>query len=317
MAPSAVAEVQDYRRVLRRQTIARAVRMRPFYVLAALSMGLLLLFKYVPIYGVVIAFKDFSVHRGWLGSPWNDFKHFRWLFQDPFFTRVLFNTFWISTLRLAFAFPAPIIMALMLNEIRSPLYKRGVQTISYLPHFISWVILGGIFAEMFSVKRGPIAFLFETVGLEPIGFLVYQPTFRGVLVVTGIWKSVGWGTIVYLAGMAGVDPTLYESAEIDGANRWQKAVRITLPSIIPVITIVFLLDVGNILEESFDQIFNLANSSVLPVADVFDTYIYRSGIVDGRYDYTTAVGLFKNVAGLAILVVVNSVIRRYTEYGVW
>ena len=317
MVPSTAAEAQDYRQILRRQTMARAVRMRPFYVLAALSMGLLLLFKYAPIYGLVIAFKDFSVHRGLLGSPWNDFKHFRWLFQDPFFARVLFNTFWISTLRLIFAFPAPIVMALMLNEIRSPLYKRSVQTISYLPHFISWVILGGIFAEMLSVKRGPVAFLFETVGLEPIGFLVYQPTFRGVLVVTGVWQSVGWGTIVYLAAIAGIDPSLYESADIDGANRWHKAVRITLPSMTAVITILLLLQVGNILDEAFDQIFNLANSNVLPVADVFETYIYRSGIVDGRYGYTAAVGLFKNVCGLAILFVVNSVIRRYSEYGVW
>ena len=291
--------------------------MRQFYMLAALSMGLLILFKYVPIYGLVLAFTDFNLRGGWLSSPWNDFKHFKWLFNDPFFLRVLFNTFWISFLRIVFAFPAPILMALLLNEIHSTAYKRTVQTVSYLPHFISWVILGGIFAELLSVKRGPVAFLFEAVGLEPIGFLVHAPTFRGLLVVTGIWQSIGWGTIVYLAALASVDPSLYESAEIDGANRRQKAIYISLPSLIPVIVILLLLQVGNILDESFDQIFNLANSSVLPVADVFETYIYRSGIVDGRYDYTTAVGLFKNVAGLIILIGVNSIIRRYSEYGVW
>ena len=305
------------RKVLRRQTMARAIRYRPIYTLLLVSFSFLIVFKYIPIYGVIIAFKDFNVMTGMRRSPWNNFEHFKWLFQDPFFLRCLFNTFWISMLRIIFAFPCPIILALLLNEVRSTAYKKIVQTISYLPHFISWVILAGILTEILSPQRGIIAYIYRLVGREPVHWLTNAPTFRGLLIVTGIWQGIGWGSIIYLAALTGVDPQLYESASIDGANRFQKAVSISLPSLVPVMVIILLLQVGNILEESFQQIFNLYNPMVYPVSDVFSTYIYRAGIEQARFAYTTAVGLFQNTVGVVVLVIVNGVIRRFSEYAIW
>ena len=309
--------IAAYRRVLKRQTIARAIRMRPVYLLLLLSMTLLVVFKYGPIYGLIIAFKDYNFYDGALGSPWNDFAHFKRLFKDPFFLRVFFNTFWLSVLRLVFGFPCPIILALLLNEVRVSLYKRVVQTISYLPHFISWVILAGILTEILSPQRGIIAHFYTLLGMEPVHWLTNKATFRGLLVVTGIWQGIGWSSIVYLAALSSIDPGLYESASIDGANRWQKTLSITLPSLIPVMTILFLIQIGHILDESFGQIFNLYNPLVYSVADVFDTYIYRSGIEEARFDYSAAVGMFKNVAGVIILVAANSIIKRFSEYHIW
>lgn len=306
-----------YRQVLKQQTWSRAVRMRAFYVLVLLSMTLIVVFKYLPIYGLAIAFKDFNVIDGIMRSPWNNFKHFKWLTRDPFFTRVFFNTFWLSVLRIIFAFPAPIILSLLLNEVRLSPYKKIVQTISYLPYFISWVILAGIVREFLSPQRGVLAFLYELVGREPVNWLTNVGTFRGLIVVTGIWQGVGWGTVIYLAALSSIDPGLYESSSIDGANRFQKAVFITIPSLVPVITILFILNVGNILDSSFEQIFNLYNPLVYEVADVFDTYIYRAGIEAGRYDYTAAVGLFKNVVGVVVLLLANGIIKRFSEYGLW
>ena len=198
--------IAAYRRVLKRQTIARAIRMRPIYLLLLLSMTLLVVFKYGPIYGLIIAFKDYNFYDGALGSPWNDFAHFKRLFKDPFFLRVFFNTFWLSVLRLVFGFPCPIILALLLNEVRVSLYRRVVQTISYLPHFISWVILAGILTEVLSPQRGIIAHFYTLLGMEPVHWLTNKATFRGLLVVTGIWQGIGWSSIVYLAALSSIDP---------------------------------------------------------------------------------------------------------------
>ena len=308
---------KDVRKVIRRQTLNRAKRMHEYYILLLIPVILLVVFKYLPMYGISIAFKDFSIARGIHGSPWNDFEHFKRLFQDPFFYRITRNTVIISVYRIIFGFPAPIILALLLNEIRSVAYKKTVQTLSYLPHFVSWVVLAGIFVEILSAQRGPIAHLFTLVGLEPVSWLTYKPTFRGVLVVTGIWQSVGWGSIIYLAALSSIDPSLYETAAIDGANRFQQAVRITVPSLLPVITILFLLNVSQILNAGFEQIFNLFNPGVYEVADVIDTYIYRSGFEERRWAYNTGVGLVKNVVGLILLIGANAVIKRYSEYGIW
>ena len=308
---------EQYRRILKKQTLARAIRMRSFYMLLLMAFVLLVVFKYVPIYGLIIAFKNFNFSDGMLRSPWNQFKHFKWLFRDPFFFRVFFNTFWLSVLRIVFGFPCPIILALLLNEVKNSFYKKTVQTISYLPHFISWVILAGILTEILSPQRGIVGFIYTRLGLEPVNWLANKPTFRGLLVATGIWQGIGWGSIIYLAALSSVDPGLYESASIDGANRLHKALYITLPSLVPVMTILLLLQIGHILDESFAQIFNLYNPLVYEVADIFETYIYRSGIEQARYDYSTAVGLFKNVVGVFVLVVANSVIKRFSEYAIW
>ena len=230
---------------------------------------------------------------------------------------MLRNTVILAVLRIIFAFPAPIILALLLNEVRADPYKRVVQSISYLPHFMSWVVLGGIIKELLSTQRGVVPYIMEQLGMEPYPILTTPETFRALIIVVSIWQGVGWGTIVYLAALSGVDPQLYESAAIDGTNRWQNAIHITLPALVPVIVILFLLGVGNILEFGFDVIFNLYNSNVYEVVDVFETLVYRSGIEDGQYSYGTAVQLFQNVVGLIVLIGVNQIVRRHSEYGVW
>ena len=280
-------------------------------------MVLLFIFQYVPMYGVLISFVDYRWGKGVFGSPWNNFAHFRLIFDHPYFGRIIFNTVYISVLRIIFGFPAPIVLALLLNEIGNRVFKRTIQTISYFPHFISWVILAGILIEILSPTRGPVGYIFTLIGWEPIDWLTYEPTFRGMLVVTGIWKEVGWGAIVYLGALSSIDPNLYESAAMDGANRFQRAVHITLPSLIPVITILFLLSLGNILSAGFEQIFNLYNPLVYAVSDVLDTYIYRVGLMQAEYGLGAAFGLFKNVVALMLIFGVNAIVRRFSEYGLW
>ncbi len=305
------------KQVLRKQTARRAWRMRDFYILLAPAVVLLFVFKYIPMYGVSIAFVDYNIVKGVLGSTWNNFKWFDWVFNDPFFWRVLRNTVILAVLRTIFAFPAPIILALLLNEVRVTPYKRTVQSISYLPHFLSWVVLSGIVRELLSMQSGAIPYLMEQVGIEPFPVLTTPELFRGLIMTVTIWQSVGWGTIIFLAALSGVDPQLYESAAIDGTNRWQNVIHITMPAMVPVITILFLLSVGNILEFGFDPIFNLYNSNVYEKVDVFETLVYRSGIEGARYSYATAVQLFQNAVGLIVLVGANQIVRRYSEYGVW
>ena len=305
------------KQVLRKQTVRRAWRMRDFYVLLAPAVVLLFVFKYIPMYGVSIAFVDYNIVKGILGSTWNNFKWFDWVFNDPFFWRVLRNTVILAVLRTIFSFPAPIILALLLNEVRVTPYKRVVQSVSYLPHFLSWVVLSGIVRELLSMQSGVIPYLMEQVGIEPFPVLTTPSIFRALIMTVTIWQSVGWGTIIFLAALSGVDPQLYESAAIDGTNRWQNVIHITIPALVPVITILFLLSVGNILEFGFDPIFNLYNSNVYEKVDVFETLVYRSGIEGGRYSYATAVQLFQNAVGLVVLVGANQIVRRYSEYGVW
>jgi putative aldouronate transport system permease protein len=269
------------------------------------------------MYGISIAFVDYNIVRGVLGSTWNNFKWFDWVFNDPFFWRVLRNTVILAVLRTIFSFPAPIILALLLNEVRVTPYKRTVQSVSYLPHFLSWIVLSGIVRELLSMQSGAIPYLMERVGLEPFSVLTTPETFRALIMIVTIWQSVGWGTIIFLAALSGVDVQLYESAAIDGTNRWQNVIHITIPALVPVITILFLLSVGNILEFGFDPIFNLYNSNVYEKVDVFETLVYRSGIEGARYSYATAVQLFQNAVGLVVLVGANQIVRRYSEYGVW
>jgi putative aldouronate transport system permease protein len=216
-----------------------------------------------------------------------------------------------------FGFPAPIILAILLNEIPMARFKKVVQTISYLPHFVSWVILGGLFIQFLSPSTGPVNIVLQNIGLKPIDFLADKTWFRPILVITSIWKGAGWGSIIYLASLAGIDPQLYEAAEIDGAGRFRKMISITLPSLVPVITIMLIFSAGNLVKDDFDQIFNMYNASVYSVADVLSTYTYRVGLVDMRYSFSTAVGLFTNIISFVLIVTTNAVAKRVNEYGLW
>jgi len=269
------------------------------------------------MYGVIIAFKDFNISKGIIGSEWNDFMHFRVMFSMPGFLRVLKNTLIISFLRILFGFPAPIILALLINEIKNTKYKKIVQSVSYLPNFMAWTVLGGIFIALFSIT-GPINYIITLLGGESIYFLTSTIYFVPILVLTGIWQSIGYSSIIYLAALSSVNMDLYDSADVDGASRLRKALSISLPAIAPLTLILFILTISGILSAGFDQIYNLYNPMVYPVADVIDTYVYRAGIEELRYDFSTAVGLFKNIVGVILIILTNMFAKRVTDSeGIW
>ena len=308
---------RDMRLMARREWWRRARRMKLLYLAFALPFVALVIFRYVPIYGIIIAFKDFNIGKGFWKSEWNNFENFRLLFESRYFWRILRNTIVISVLKILFGFPAPIILAIMINEIRNPGLKKAIQSISYLPHFMSWVVLSGIIIEIVSPDRGIVGHVFALLNRPAPNLLTNRRLFRPLLVTTDIWQSVGWSSIVYLAAITSIDPQLYEAAAVDGASRFQMASRITIPSLVPVMTVLFILRLGRILNAGFDQIFNLYNPLVYEVADIIDTYVYRVGILDRRFEFATAVGLFKSGIGVALIVGSNAVIRRFSEYGVW
>ena len=263
------------------------------------------IFHYGPIYGLLIAFKDFYPTKGIWASDWVGLEHFKTMFQGLYFWPVLKNTLINSTYNLIFGFPAPIILAILLNEVANQRFKKVIQTVTYFPHFISWVVLAGIVYEMLSPSRGPINILLSGMGFEPIFFVANVKWFRTVLVGSNIWKEIGWGSIIYLAAITNIDPTLYEVAKIDGANRLQRILYITLPGIANVVVIMLIFAVGKIINDNFDQIFNLMNNQVMQVADVISTYTYREGIKEMNYGYATAVGLFKNTISFVFVMGAN------------
>ena len=275
------------------------------------------IFHYVPMYGVTIAFKDFNIMKGIMGSSWAGFKYFEALFALDKFFAVFRNTVVISLYRLLFGFPAPIIMALLLNEISGLKFKKTVQTAIYLPHFISWVILGGILMNLLSIDNGLFNQILVAFGREPIGFLTNERYFRGTLVFSMIWKEYGWGTIIYIAALAGVDPNLYEAAIIDGCNRWKLMARITFPAIRSTIAVMLILRLGQLMQAGFEQIFVLYHPGVYRVADIIDTYVYRIGLGEGRFSMATAVGLFKSVINMILLITANTAVRSFGEQGVY
>jgi putative aldouronate transport system permease protein len=277
------------------------------YLLLLLIPGLLfyIIFRYAPMYGILIAFKNYKFKLGIWASPWVGLEVFQEIFRSTIFWRVFKNTLIISSLKLIFGFPAPIIFALLLNEVKLSRFKKSIQTVSYLPHFISWVVLAGMMIELLSPSSGPINFLIKELTGKTFYFLGDSRYFRSTLVVTSIWKSIGWGTIVYLAALSDINPELYEAADIDGANRWQKAKFITLPSLKPVIVILFILSVGDIVGDDFDQIFNLYNPAVLSVGDVLSTYTYTKGIQQMEYSFSAAVGLFQNILAFMLLIIAS------------
>lgn len=270
-------------------------------------------FSYIPMYGVLMGFQDYDIFKGFFQSSWVGFKHFEAFFNAPEFWRIMRNTICISLLKLFIGFPAPIVLALMLNEVGNRLFKRVIQTVTYLPHFLSWVIVGGFVMSMLATDNGSLNILLMKLDLidEPINFLSIPEYFWVILVGTGVWKEIGFATIIYLAAIAGVDPHQYEAAAIDGASRYRMMYLITLPSITPVIIIFLILAVGNILNAGFEDILVLGTNPILrEVSDVIETYVYRVGILNTRFSYATAVGLFKAFISVGLLTIANAIARR-------
>ena len=277
----------------------------------------LLLFLYKPMYGLQIAFKDYSVFRGIAGSPWVGWEHFATLFDNDQFLRAVRNTLIISAYSLLIGFPVPILLALMFNEVLHQGFKKAAQTIVYLPHFISSVIIAGIVITAFSPSAGIVNTFLGWFGAEPIYFLTKAEWFRPIFIGTGIWQEAGFQSIVYLAAIAGISPTLYESAVVDGASRWQMMWKITLPCILPTIIIMLIIRIGNLMEVSFEMIILLYQPATYETADVVNTFIYRQGIQAGQYDLAAAAGLFNAVVAFILVIAANTLSKRYSRTSLW
>jgi len=276
----------------------------------------LIIFKYIPMFGIVISFQDYNIFKGVSGSEWVGLANFTKLFNSPDFYKVFTNTLIISFMKIFLLFPLPIIVALVLNEIKNMIFKRTVQTIIYMPHFLSWVIVSGLFVTILS-SGGMVNKVLEMFGLEPISFMMNSKYFRGVLIFTDGWKEFGWNTIIYLAAIASVDPMLYEAAKIDGAGRIKQIIHITIPSITGTIALLFILKLGHVLEAGFTQVLVMYNPVVYDVADIIDTYVYRMGISKMEYSFSTAVGLFKSVVGFILVISGNMLSKKFLNKSIW
>ena len=281
---------------------------RIFYMMLIPGTVLTFIFSYLPMYGVVLAFKDYSIRSGILGSPWCGLENFYTLFDIPQFKVAFKNTIVINLLKLVFAFPIPIVLAVMINSIRSPYIKRPVQTILYLPHFVSWVIVAGILFSLLD-EDGVVYRVLEIFGVEKFDILADGGGFLTILVLSDIWKEAGWGAIIYLAALTSISGEYYEAAKVDGASDFRMFVSITLPLLMPTISVMLILRVGGLVSGGFDQIYNLYNEQVYDVADVLDTFSYRFGIGEGYFEMGTAVGLIANVINIFLLIIANRLIK--------
>lgn len=294
-----------------KRTIVKLTKQKTIQVMALLGVLWMIIFNYIPMYGLVIAFKEYNIVQSISEAPWVGWMHFKEFIQDDNFLIVLKNTLGISLIKLFIGFPIPIIFALLLNELTSLKFKKMVQTISYLPHFLSWVVLGGILTTWLS-DIGILNDILMNLGVidERTNFLAEPDHFWGIVIISDIWKELGWSAIIYLAAIAGVSPELYEAATMDGANRFQRIWHVTLPAIRPTITILFILAVGGVLNSNFDQILVLRNALNESASNVVDIYVYQSGIRNARYSYATAVGLLKSIIAFALLLMANRITKK-------
>lgn len=289
----------------------------PLHLMLLPAMCLLFVYSYLPLFGNVMAFQQFRPNKGFFGSAWIGLANFRYVFALPDTKQVIWNTFFIAVMKIVAGILIPVFIALLLNEIRNIRYKRVVQTIVYFPYFLSWVVLAGIFTDILSPSKGIIGQIFSAIGLKPVFFLGDAKVFPYTMVATESWKTFGYGTIVYLASLTGIDPNLYEAAEIDGANRWKQTLYVTLPGLTPIVLMMTVLAMGNVLNAGFDQVFNLYSPQVYGSGDILDTFVYRLGLVDAQYGVATAVGLFKSGVSFVMLTISYIIAHRYTDYRVF
>ena len=304
-----------------RRFLHNVTHYRYLHLMVLPGLAFFLLFKYVPMYGIIIAFKNYKGAAGGfsaiMSAPWIGLKNFEIFFNSLYCERVFKNTIYLSLLRLIFSFPAPILLALMINEIRANWFKRTVQTITYMPYFLSWVVVAGLLNTLLSPDNGAINTIIKLAGGQPVYFLTSKQWFRPILIISEIWKNIGYGSIVYLAAITGIDQEQYEAARVDGANKLQQIVHITLPALSEIIAIMLILQIGKMFDDNFDQIFNLYSPSVYEVSDVFETYVYRNGIQQSKFSYSAAVGLVKSVLALAMIVFSNKASKKLGAQGLF
>lgn len=300
-----------------RQFFATLKRDKALYILIAPMMIWTFLFKYKPLYSLQIAFKDYNLFKGIEASPWVGLEHFETFFTGPYFLRTLGNTFILNIVMLVIGFPVPIILALLINEIRSKGFKKWIQTATYLPHFISAVVIAGIVINFLSPSTGIVNLLLAKIGVEPIYFLIKPEFFRGIFVSMNIWQEAGFNSIVFLAALSAIDPQLYEAAKIDGANKWKQILNVTIPGIMPTIMIMLIIRIGNLLNLSFEKIILLYNPSTYETADVLSTFVYRTGLVNAQYDLGAAVGLFEAIVAFFLVYGANRLSKKLTQNSLW
>ena len=289
------------------------------YIMSIPFIAYFIIFKYIPMYGAQIAFKDYDVFDGIVGSPWVGLKHFKEFLSDYYFARLVKNTLAISLLSVVWSFPAPILFALLMNELRQERFKKVVQTITYLPHFISVIVICGMLVD-FLAKDGLITTLLHTLfGMEPTYYLSYPQYFRTIYIASDVWAGFGWGSIVYLAALTNIDQVLYEAATIDGAGKFKQVLHVTIPGILPMVMTMLIMRIGHVMGVGYEKIILLYNGNTYETADVLSTYTYRMGIAgaDMRYDYTTAIGLFTNMINLILIITANKVSKKLTETSLW
>ena len=295
---------------IRRRSLGKRIyEFRYLYLMLLFTIAFFVIFKYIPMYGVQLAFMKFTYRKGILGSDWIGWKNFETLFRNKQFTRTIGNTLAISMGRLAFTFFVPIVMAVLLNEIRVSAFKRVVQTFMYLPHFLSWVIISGIAYSLLSVNGGFINKIIAAMGGKPVNFLLEPSCFRPILYVSSVWKEMGWESIIYLAALAGINPELYEAATVDGAGRFRQMIHITWPGIRSTVVIMLILTVSRVMSAGFDQIYNLYSSPVFSVADIVDTFTYRELFLKSKFGEATAAGLFQAAINVVVVVLTNQVAK--------
>ncbi len=301
----------------RAELMRRIKKNKWIYLMIAPGILYFFVYKYIPMYGLIIAFQDYKPYLGVTGSEWVGFKHFERLFTSPDFWMIFRNTLVLFALQILVFFPIPIIIALMLNEVRNQMFKKSVQTLIYIPHFMSWVVIVSVSFVMLTLDGGIINSIIESLGFEKINFLMNPDTFRPMYILQVIWREAGWGTIIFLAAIAAVDPQLYEAAKMDGANRLRQMWHITLPAIRSVIVVLLILKIGDVLELGFEHVYLLLNASNREVGEIFDTYVYTAGLKQGQFSYSTAVGFFKGLVGLILVIFANWLAKKAGEEGVY
>lgn len=300
-----------------REKLSKVAQNFDMYLLLIPGLVFIILFRYLPMYGLSIAFEKYNIFKGVTGSPWVGMYYFRKLFSSPQFYQVFRNTLLISIYKIVFTFPIPILIAILLNEIRLISYKRTVQTIIYLPHFLSWVVVSGLVMEFLSPSTGMVNHLIVLMGGKPVSFLMDNHWFRTVLVGSAAWKEVGYSAIIYIASIAGIDPAQYEAAKVDGAGKIKQIIHITIPGLWSIILLMFILRLGSVMEAGTEQILLLYNPTVYSSGDVIGTFVYRTGIAQMDYSYSTAVGLFESVIGFFLVMTGNFISRKSTGRSIW
>ncbi len=289
----------------------------PFHLMLLPAVIITFIFKYIPFVGIAMAFESYTPLKGMFDQKWVGLDNYRYLFSLPGFGSVIWNTVFIAVMKMVGNLIFPVVIALLLNEVREKHFKKTVQTVLYLPHFISWAALAGIFIDILSPSGGIVNQLLNALGIKSVFFLGDSSVFPYTVAVTDIWKELGWGTIVYLAAITGIDPTYYEAAKIDGANRFKQVLHVTIPTILPMILLMMVLSVGNVLQAGFEQVFNLYSPQVYSTGDIIDTYVFRIGVIEAKFDLATAVGLFKSAISFILIMIGYKLADKLAGYKVF